>query len=239
MSGHRAIEVGIIEIRGEEAQEWLQGQITADVRELDEPVYTLLLSPQGRCLSDGWVVGVGPEAIDFIVPAHAADDALARLDRYLVMEDVELELRRATLFQSLGQAPTTEPSGELMDRASWDRARIEAGAPEHGRDFGAETLPQEAGLKRAISFDKGCYIGQEPVVMLEHRGQPPRRLVRVQVENPGALPADVLADGAPAGRLTSWADGIGLALIKRKRLESDLRVGDQRLEVLAIVGNED
>lgn len=235
----RKIEVGIIEIRGEEAHEWLQGQVTADVRELEAPVYTLLLTPQGRCLSDGWVVPKGSEAIDFIVPAHAADDVLARLDRFLVMEDVELSVRRETLFDTLGRAPSAESDGDLADASTWEQARIEAGIPEHGRDFGADTLPQEAGLRRAISFEKGCYIGQEPVVMLEHRGQPPRRLVRVRTSDPGALPAEIVSEGSSAGRLTSWANGLGLALVKRKRLESDLQIADAHVEVLAILGDED
>ena len=132
-----------------------------------------------------------------------------------------------------------EPAGDPIDDASWERARIAAGIAEHGRDFGLDTLPQEVGLKRAVSFEKGCYVGQEPVVMLEHRGQPPRRLARVRLASCPDLPAEIRAEGALAGTLTSCVEGLGLALIKRKRLESSLRVNEEALEVLAIVGDED
>ena len=62
-------------------------------------MYTLLLSPKGRVVSDGWVLPIDDMSLDFVVPAHAANAALDRLDRFLVMEDVELELRESTLFQ--------------------------------------------------------------------------------------------------------------------------------------------
>ena len=237
--GHRRVEVGILEVRGEDAPTWLQGQVTADVLGAKSPLYTLLLSPNGRVISDGWIVPIDDESLDFIVPAHAADAALERLERYLVMEDVELTLRHAEMYQRLGHPPEAEPHGARWDEATWERARIEAGIPQHGRDFGADTLPQEAGLERAISFGKGCYIGQEPVVMLQHRGQPPRRLVRARVRGTPELPAPVLSEGSVVGSLTSAAGDLGLALIKRKRLDGDLRVGDQPLEVLAILGHED
>lgn len=252
LSGHRVLEVGVIEIRGEDTHTWLQGQVTADLRDIDGPVYTLLLTPKGRVVSDGWVLPVDAESLDLVVPAHAADAALERLDRFLVMEDVELELRTTTLFHVVENAEdravlprvgvpgwdSTEPLGDAIDDATWTRARIEHGIPQHGQDFGIDTLPQEAGLKRAISFEKGCYIGQEPVVMLEHRGQPPRRLVRVRVPESAEQAAEIHAEGAVAGRLTSVSGQLGLALIKRKRLKSGLQIDGEPIEVLAILGDE-
>jgi folate-binding protein YgfZ len=58
----------------------------------------------------------------------------------------------------------------IGDDAGWEALRLERGVPRFGADFGADTYPQEAGLERtAVSFDKGCYLGQEVVCMLERR----------------------------------------------------------------------
>ncbi len=111
-----------------------------------------------------------------------------------------------------------------LDDEAWELARIRAGIPRMGVDFGDHTLPQEAGLaRRAVSFTKGCYLGQEPVVMLEHRGKPPTRLFVLRSERP--LPVGRVLrtrEGDVVGRVTSAAraveaDGayLGLGLVKR------------------------
>ena len=86
----------------------------------------------------------------------------------------ELDARRV----SLEDAGITLVSAEAVDAL-----RLLRGIPRIDTDFGDFTLPQEAGLKeRAVAFGKGCYQGQEAIVMLEHRGRPPKRLVRLQIE---------------------------------------------------------
>jgi len=100
--------------------------------------------------------------------------------------------------------------------------RVETARASFGFDFDEKTYVQEAGLeKRAVSFTKGCYHGQEVVCMLENRGHVNKRLVQVAIA-PGELlqpGTDVLVDGKSIGKLTSIVphdDGsaIGLALVK-------------------------
>ena len=68
--------------------------------------------------------------------------------------------------------------GALGDDAAWEALRIERAIPRFGVEFDATTYPQEAALeKRAVSFAKGCYLGQEVVCMLEMRGHVKRKLV--------------------------------------------------------------
>jgi folate-binding protein YgfZ len=70
----------------------------------------------------------------------------------------------------------------------WMRARVEHGIPERGVDFDDTNYPQEAALERdAVSFEKGCYLGQEAVFMLEKRGHVKRRLVQLQVDGQGKI----------------------------------------------------
>lgn len=109
----------------------------------------------------------------------------------------------------------------VLDAEGYEALRVARGVPRHGVDFGEDTLPQEAGVaRRAVSFTKGCYIGQEPVVMLEHRGKPPKRLCRVRgTHRPSALPAPLEREGVVVGQITSATSTpegfVGLALVKR------------------------
>jgi len=183
-----------------------------------------------------------------------------RLDRFIVMEDVELEPTELcvihTLVEPAREAHATprivtqgwdlvvsdaeatlaelEREGFVRgDDALYERLRIEAGKPRLGADFGEHTLPQEAGLKSAVSFSKGCYFGQEPVVMLEHRGKPPKRLVQIAPLatslGPVIVGAPVTdAEGREVGTVTSATPDAALALVKRRALEAgELRVNGQ------------
>jgi folate-binding protein YgfZ len=94
--------------------------------------------------------------------------------------------------------------------------RVLHGEPRLGRELSTERLFNEAGLERAISWSKGCYPGQEPVVMARHRGRPPHRLVCMDVQAEGATPGRaLLREGRAAGQLASVArlpDGQTVAL---------------------------
>ena len=96
-----------------------------------------------------------------------------------------------------------------LDEATAESLRIEAGVPRFGRDMDQETIPLEAGIEsRAISFSKGCYVGQEVIIRVLHRGhgRVARKLVGLLCDN-GPVPAS----GAPVtvegriGHVTSSA----------------------------------
>ena len=96
----------------------------------------------------------------------------------------------------------------LLSAADVETLRVEAGIPLFGRDMDEETIPLEAGIEnRAISFTKGCYVGQEVIVRVLHRGQGrvARRLVglRVDAQAPPAIGTAVHADGREVGVVTS------------------------------------
>jgi tRNA-modifying protein YgfZ len=100
--------------------------------------------------------------------------------------------------------------------------RIEAGRPRFGAEMGTETMPAEAGIvEQAVSFTKGCYIGQETVARLHYKGRPNRNLRGLKLSAP-ALPGEPLRLGdKEVGRLggaaVSPAFGpIGLAILRRE-----------------------
>jgi len=110
---------------------------------------------------------------------------------------------------------------------TWERVRVDAGVPRHGQDMDERTIPLEAGLKRAISYDKGCYVGQEVIARATFRGQVNRRLVRLAFEGePAPSPGVLLRSGErEVGHVTSVARAlddsgwIGLGYVYRDLAE--------------------
>jgi folate-binding protein YgfZ len=80
----------IIRVQGEDAHSWLSGQITADIRALKpgHAVYALCVTVKGRIVSDLWVIE--QEGLHIVLPERCAEDALATLEKHIIMEDVEL-----------------------------------------------------------------------------------------------------------------------------------------------------
>lgn len=105
--------------------------------------------------------------------------------------------------------------------------RIEAGIPRYGPDFGEDTLPLEAGLMNALSFNKGCYIGQEIVERARSRGHVNWKLVGLVVESaqPPASGEKLLAEGKEIGEVTSACASptlgktLALAYVRREAAE--------------------
>ena len=131
----------------------------------------------------------------------------------LICEAEAAERVSSELLDS-GAVPVTEPAAEI--------ARVEAGLPRYGREITEETMPAEAGIiERAIDFEKGCYIGQEPVARLHYRGKPNRRLCSLRLSAP-AEDGDVLhlgerEVGAIATAVVSPRLGpIALAIVRRE-----------------------
>ncbi len=111
-------------------------------------------------------------------------------------------------FQEAGAIP--------VGMAALNSLRLEAGIPWFGRDFDEGNFPQEAGIEdKAVSFTKGCYIGQEFVIRIAHRGHVNRQICGLTVERePTPLPGDrVLKDDKEIGRITSVAHSPALAKI--------------------------
>ncbi len=100
--------------------------------------------------------------------------------------------------------------------------RIERGRPLYGVDLDETVIPQEAGLnERAVSFTKGCYVGQETVARLHYRGKPNRHLRGLRLSAPYPSGTELLLGDRMVGRLTSVVESprfgpIGLALVRRE-----------------------
>jgi tRNA-modifying protein YgfZ len=110
---------------------------------------------------------------------------------------------------------------EMVDGAAYDAHRIAHSVPRGGIDFSyGDAFPHETNMDRlhGVDFDKGCYIGQEVVSRMQHRGTARTRTVRVNLDGAGPeAGAEIRAGDKPVGTMGSSANGIGLALIRTDR----------------------
>jgi folate-binding protein YgfZ len=205
-----------------------------DALVVGEGQYGLALTPKGKPIADAWIVRETDDSYVCACEPFAQDDLVAMLRRYRLASRVDIAIvtdERTLLERPLaapGEGWHSGPLGALLlagpeaARGAWDAAvaagavaigaetretlRIERGVPRFGVDFDGSNLPAEAGVvERAVSFTKGCYIGQEPIVRLAHRGHANRELHRLHLDELPALPATLLDGEREVGRLTSIA----------------------------------
>jgi folate-binding protein YgfZ len=138
---------------------------------------------------------------------------------------------------------TAEGAQPVVDAAA-EIARVEAGRPRVGREIGPQTMPAEAGINdRAVSFTKGCYIGQETVARLHYKGKPNRHLRKLRSEEPLAAGDPVVAGDREVGTVgtavISPAEGpLALAILRREAEPGDeVIVGDGVAATVEAVGD--
>ncbi|HEX2358605.1 MAG TPA: glycine cleavage T C-terminal barrel domain-containing protein [Solirubrobacterales bacterium] len=266
---------GKITVSGDEAAEYLQGQLTNDVEALvaEQGCYALLLDRKGHIQADMRVLRLGTGEIWLDLEPAATEPTLRHLRMYsvgreLAIEDVSerwaivsllgpaaasiagleglgpehaqrvreadgIEVRAVAtdagldLIVSADQAEALrakllEAGAEPVSEEAAEIVRIESGRPRFGRELSPRAMPAEAGVvERAIDFDKGCYIGQEPVARLHYRGKPNRRLrglrLSAAVEPGAALRLGDREVGTVGSAGVSPACGpIALAIVRRE-----------------------
>ncbi|MFZ0769655.1 MAG: hypothetical protein WAM64_10625 [Acidimicrobiales bacterium] len=179
-----ALAWSTLEARGDETASFLQGQLSQDFTHIGEGgAWSLLLAPDSVVITTCYVTA-GSEGFDLVVPASLAGEAHARLKRFLLRTKCTLSIREDTV----GPFATLD---EQID-AHWPGVN----------EFAAGLTPHSFGrafVKTTISFDKGCFTGQELVGRLDARGSSvPWRLVRVAGPSVEAL-NDVLTSKGPEG----------------------------------------
>ena len=174
-----------------------------------------------------WIVAHGPEAKDLPARARAYGalaaapvDTSGKGGALFAFEPAQVDAALERLERK-GSAPAL-----VADEASWEALRVEIGLGRWGKDFSEENYPQEASLEPfAVSFQKGCYLGQEAVFMLQTRGHVKKKLVPISIEGDADVPASAEitdATGKVIGNVTSVAKGpeagrvLALAYVKYK-----------------------
>jgi folate-binding protein YgfZ len=172
-------------------------------------------------VSDAAVVGLwGPRARTLLGLPDLADFHFAMRESGLVARNRTIGLEGCHLLLPAAKADEVArilghgiaPAGF----AAYETLRIENGFPRWGADMDASLLPMEAGLEPvAISYSKGCYIGQEVIQRVKTYSEPPKMLVQLEVAD--AAPGDkVAAGGEEVGAVTSAIPALALGLLRKE-----------------------
>lgn len=136
---------------------------------------------------------------------------------------------RILIPEDLKQKLSDLIGAELVDPSQYEAHRIALGVPRGGLDFMySDAFPHETNMDRlaGVDFDKGCYVGQEVVSRMQHRGTARTRSVKVLLDGPSPeAGATILAGDKPVGTIGSTADGKGIALVRIDRVADALDAG--------------
>ncbi|HLH50008.1 MAG TPA: folate-binding protein [Roseiarcus sp.] len=218
--------------------------------------FAALLTPQGKILFDFFIYRAPEEAVFLIdCPSQNAGDLAKRLGFYrlrakVTIADLGAEKAVAVCWTDPPQAADglvfADPrearlgfrailpraAAPALDQARIDQYeahRIALGAPKGGVDFVyGDAFPHDANmdLLHGVDFDKGCYVGQEVVSRMRHRGGVRKRVVRVKLaQSAPGVGTPILAGESTIGALGSTAGGEGLALLRIDRLAEAQQAG--------------
>lgn len=251
-----------VTVRGEDRFRWLSGMVTNTVNDLgpDQGAWNLVLNAQGRIQGD-LTVWRTDDALELEIALDQFDKLMAHLDRFIIMDDVELVVRDASsgetavgltgpkageVLRRIGLPAMDQPFtgtsvefngmdlrirrgyGVLVEHyelwtpvstvsklwrflttggavpvgsGSVEAFRIAEGIPAYGNEILEKDLAQETSQMRALSFTKGCYLGQEIVERIRSRGNVHKHLRQLELDGPLPAPGtELIQDGTPQGQ---------------------------------------
>ena len=232
---------GWLKVTGGDAPRFLQDMLTNDVLTLSpgQMRYAALLSPQGKILFDFLVLR---DNSDFLidVPRSMVHALAKRFGIYKLRADVAITDISADFAVRAGwgepkpddgvldprlpemgwrQRVARQPEGDI---SLFEAHRIGLCVPDGGQDFTyGDTFPHEANMDRlhGIDFKKGCYVGQEVVSRVEHRGLARKRVIALKFAGQApSMGAEVTADGVVIGSIGSVGSKVCLAMVRLDRL---------------------
>ena len=230
-----------VRVQGRDAVSYLDRMLTNDVPG-EGSADALLLTPKARVIAPVLVWRRGDDDVLLLTEPELGETLQRELvrSRFAAQCAIELEQHTSTIVFGGGEGiPNRDygaPAVEVLDASleatltddELERRRIEAATPRFGAEIDDRVLPAEAGLdERAISFEKGCFPGQEPVARQRHRGKVNRRLRVLEVDGGAPGPeTPVLHGEKEVGRVTSAVGGLALAYVRVEVPDdAELRVG--------------
>ena len=226
----------LLVVTGEDATRFLQGVVTQDVasQQIGEARFASLLTPQGKILFDFFLL---KRADGFLLDctATAAADLKKRLTMYKLRAQVTIDEAPGEIHATWGGDDAgrgvADPRG-VGRRIYYDAVaptateddynvyRINQGFPEFGRDFGSDErflLDVNFDALNAVSYAKGCFVGQEVTSRMKRKGEIRKRTVIISAEDALHKGASVVCGDATLGEVTSATGATGLALIRLDR----------------------
>jgi len=243
-----------VTMTGEDRHSFLHNMCTNDIKRLSvgESCEAFCTDVKGKIVIHAFVIA-REDRLELLAVPEQAETLIAHLDRYIIREDVTLTDATDDLIWrfvgggetisdsiKLGDAPPNDDSdGVACSYETWEAFRIEAGLPLFGIDFDNSHLPQEINRdKLAISFNKGCYLGQETIARIDALGHVNQKVVQIKFATETVPPVglELGVAGKSVGQVTSscWSPQhdapLALARVRRgsnevgNELESTLGV---------------
>lgn len=197
-----------VTVSGPDTWTFLQNLLSQDLDGLadGESRATLMLTPQGKVDVVARITRAGDDAVLTTDPGWG-EHLAAALTRFKIRTKVDLAVEPA-------------PPVDAAAAASEEVARIAAGVPRMGADLDDSVIPQEAFLERdAVSFTKGCFVGQELVCRIDARGHVNRFLRHLVPDDPDVVlhvGGEITVAGKMVGTVTSSAPGVALGYLRRE-----------------------
>jgi tRNA-modifying protein YgfZ len=232
-------ERAVLSLTGAETEHFLHNLVTADVLELAEgdARYSALLTPQGKILFDFFIVKT-VEGYLLDCAASQREELEKRLKFYRLRAKIDISPRPDLEVGVSPQKPeglmayldprSSEIGWRIIAKAGtlplgtgYDAARIALGLADSDGDIGSSQLfPHEVNFDRigAVSFTKGCYVGQEVVSRMEHRSTARSRILTVAFEN-AVVGTEIRSGDKLIGSVLSSSGNTALAIIRIDRLE--------------------
>ena len=220
--------------------------------------YAALLTPQGKILFDMIIIATDDDgARGFLIdcPREQAAELAKRLGFYRLRAKVTIDNRsdEMAVLACLDAAPqidgivVPDPRSDALgyrayvpreyaraaeiDASAYEARRIAVGVPKGGVDFAyGDAFPHEANLDliNGVDFTKGCYVGQEVVSRMQHRGTTRKRIVKVAFSGDAPPPGtEIKAGDILIGTMGSSAGTHGLAIVRVDRVEEAKAAGER------------
>jgi folate-binding protein YgfZ len=214
------LAISSIRVGGPDAFEFLQGQLSNDLRRLEteDEILAAWCNPKGRVIWFGTVRALNGVYV-LSAPAEVADDIARRLAMFRFRAKVE--------FEVVDEGQTVDPA-----------ALMQQGYAFIGRDQSEQFTPHMLNLDLldAVSFDKGCYTGQEVVARTHYKGATKRRTLRFACTSAVAPGDKVQLDGRDVGTVLNAAGTECLAVVPVEHADAALTASGAALQRLAVPG---
>ncbi len=240
---------GVVRVSGPVARGFLDGLVTCDMDKVTpaQGQYGALLTPQGKILADFIVTQTEDDAFLLDCPILTVPDLIKRLTFYKLRARVTLEDISPAMgvlarwgqgvtgndprLDALGARHIVPRADPVGDPDAYHGHRIALGVPEPGGDFCyGDTFPHEANMDQlnGVDFQKGCYVGQEVVSRMQHRGTARTRIVQARFLARAVVAAgtEITAGGKAIGRTGTSAAAQALAMVRIDRVADALAAGE-------------
>jgi len=241
----------VFEISGNDAGSFLQGLVTGDIESLGngEARHVGLLTPQGKIMFYFFVIG---QTDGYLIdcPADQIDELVKRLTFYKLRAEVRLakcndlkvsagwgDVKESDLSGIVFEAPRLVDMGWRAistqqvspGSSSYHAHRIALGVPDSIDIGSGETFPHEANFDQlnGVSFTKGCYVGQEVVSRMQHRGTTKSRILKITGNVTLETGVEIRGNEKRIGQVLSVAGQSGLAMMRLDRAKSVIDTGKE------------